>query len=100
MRRSHGCGCDRPRGTRDHFLHIRHHHLARVVVPRTLMEPWAAAVSAVAIALVSGLLVLSAGLIGRFLLRAFQPPPKASQLTLPRTGEKRITITPRTGDAT
>jgi hypothetical protein len=36
-----------------------------VVIPGTLMEPWAAVVSAVAVGLVSGLLVLSAGIIGR-----------------------------------
>jgi hypothetical protein len=45
------------------------------------MEPWAAVISAVAVGLVPGLLVLSAGIIGRFLLRAFAPPPTASQLT-------------------
>ena len=66
----------------------------------TLMEPWAAVVSAVAVGLVPGLLVLSAGILGRFLLRAFPAPPKASQLTLPHTGEKRITNAPRTRDAT
>jgi hypothetical protein len=47
--------------------------LLAVVVPSTLMEPWAAVVSAVAVGLVSGLFVLSAGIIGRFLLRAFPP---------------------------
>jgi hypothetical protein len=48
--------CDRPRGTRDHLVDGDNHHLARVVVLRTLMEPWAAVVSAVAVGLVSGLL--------------------------------------------
>jgi hypothetical protein len=33
------------------------------------MEAWAAVVSAVAVGFVSGLLVLSAGIMGRFLLR-------------------------------
>jgi hypothetical protein len=37
------------------------------VVHRPLMEPWVAIVSAVAVGLVSGLLVLSAGIIGRLL---------------------------------
>jgi hypothetical protein len=64
------------------------------------MEPWAGVVSAVAVGLVAGLLVFSAGITGRLLLRAFPPPPKASQLTPPHTGEKRITIAPRTRDAT
>jgi hypothetical protein len=31
--------CDRPRGTRDHLVDGDNHHLARVVVLRTLMEP-------------------------------------------------------------
>ena len=65
-----------------------------------MMEPWAAVVSAVAVALVSGLLVLSAGLIGRFLLRVLPPPRKASQLTVPHRGEEPITISARTRDAT
>jgi hypothetical protein len=46
------------------------------------MEPWVAVVCAVAVGLVAGLLVLSAGIIGRFLLARFRRPPKASQLTL------------------
>jgi hypothetical protein len=58
----------------------------------TLMEPWSAVVSAVAVGLVSGLLVLSAGIIGRFVARVF-PPPRADavrvkrlkQLEVPRT---------------
>jgi hypothetical protein len=66
----------------------------------TLMEPWAAVISAVAVGLVSGLLVLSARIIGRLLPRVFPPPPKASQLTVPHTGEERITIAARTRDAT
>jgi hypothetical protein len=70
-----------------------------VVVPCALMEPWVAVVSAVAVGLVSGLLVLSAGIIGRLLPRVFPPTPKASQLTAPHRGEKRITIAPRTRDA-
>jgi hypothetical protein len=45
-------------------------------------------------ALVSDLLVLSAGTIGRLLPRLFPPSPQASQLTLPHT------IAPRTRDAT
>jgi hypothetical protein len=32
--------------------------------------------------------------------RVFPPPPKASQLTVPHTGEERITIAPRTRDST
>jgi len=84
----------------DHLLDGDNHHLARVVVPGTLMEPWAAVVSAVAVGLVSGLLVLSAGIIGRLLPRVFPPPPKASPLTVPHTGEERIVIAPRTRDAT
>jgi hypothetical protein len=64
------------------------------------MEAWAAVVSAVAVGLVSGLLVLWAGIIGRLLPRVFQPPAKASQLTVPHTGEERITIAHRTRDAT
>jgi hypothetical protein len=63
------------------------------------MEPWAAVVAAVAIGLVAGLLVLSAGILGRSLFRVF-PPPKASQLRLPHIGAKRITIASRTRDAT
>jgi hypothetical protein len=41
-----------------------------------------------------GLLVLSAGTVGRISPRLFPPSPKASQSTLPRT------IAPRTRDAT
>jgi hypothetical protein len=58
------------------------------------MEPWAAVVSAVAVGLVSGLLVLSAGTIGRLLPRMFRPSQKTSQLTVPHTDEERITIAP------
>ena len=95
-----GCQLDRPRGTRDHLLDGDNDHPARVVVPGTLMEPWAAVVSAVAVGLVSGLLVLSTGIITRLLARVFPPPRKTSQLTVPHTGEERITIAPRTRDAT
>ena len=70
-------GCDRPRGTRDHLLDCGHQHSAELVVHRPLMEPWNAVVSAVAVGLVSGLLVLSAGTIGRLLSRVFPPSPKA-----------------------
>jgi hypothetical protein len=86
--------CDRARGTRDYLLDGDNHHLARVVVPGTLMEPWAAVVSAVAICLVSGLFMFSARIIGRSSGRLFRPPPKRSQLTLQHTGEERITIAP------
>ena len=64
------------------------------------MEPWAAVISAIAVGLVSGLSVLSAGIIGRLLLPMFPPPPKASQLTVPHRAEERITIAARTRDAT
>ena len=63
------------------------------------MEPWAAVVSAAAVGFVSGLLVLSAGTIGRLLPRLFPPSPKASQLTASHRGEERITIASRTRDA-
>ena len=58
------------------------------------MEPWAAVVSAVALGFLSGLLVLSAGIIGRLLRRMFPPPPKASQLTIPLTGEEQLQLLP------
>ena len=58
------------------------------------MEPWAAVVCAVAVGLVAGLFVLSAGIIGRFLSRVFPPPPKASQLTIPLTGEEQLQLLP------
>ena len=47
----------------------------------------------VAVGFVSGLLVLSARIIGRLLRSMFPPPPNASQLTVSHTGEERITIT-------
>jgi hypothetical protein len=71
-----------------------------MVFPGTLMEPWAAVVSAVALGFLSALLVLSAGIIGRLLRRMFPPPPKSSQLTVSHTGEERITIADRTRHAT
>jgi len=43
-----------------------------------------------------GALSALGGVIGRLLPRVFPPPPKASQLTVPHTGEERITIAPRT----
>jgi hypothetical protein len=89
-----------PHGTRDHLFDGDNYHLARVVVPGTLMEPWAPVVSAIAVGLISGLLMLSAGIIVRLLLRLFPPCAKASVLMLSRTGEERITIAPRTRDAT
>jgi hypothetical protein len=65
------------------------------------MERWAAVVCGVAVGLVAGLLVLLAGIIGRFLLRAFPPPPEGISVdAVTRTGEQRITIAPRTRDAT
>ena len=58
------------------------------------MEPWAVVVAAVAVGLVSGLLVLSVGIIGRSLRRVFPPPPKASQLTVSHTGEEQLQLLP------
>jgi len=58
------------RGTRDHLLDFGDHHNPQLVVFGALMEPWAGVVSAVAVGLVAGLLVFSAGITGRFLLRA------------------------------
>ena len=63
-----------PRGTRDHLLDFGDHHNPQLVVFGALMEPWAGVVSAVAVGLVAGFLVFSAGITGRFLLRALPPP--------------------------
>jgi hypothetical protein len=57
-----GAGCDCPRGTRDHLLDFGDHHNPLLVVSGALMGHWAAVVCTVAVGLVAGLLVLSAGL--------------------------------------
>jgi len=90
-----------PRGTRDHLLDFGDHHNRQLVVSGALMEHWAAIVCAAAVRLVAGLLVLSAAIIGRFLLRAFPPPPEGISVdAVTRTGDQRITIASRTRDAT